>query len=606
MFMTTEIISTDVEVTGFGAIGRLLGGSDLLIIREGGSLTSIEGRPIEMSGDATLRVEGMVFKLDGVRPVINTETSGHATIDVAATGVILMARENRAIFLDAPTTLSNAGTIQSVGGRAIEAFADVILTNSGQIRAADWAVTINPSSAASTVVNSGRITGGTGPGDGSEEGHGIQLYSATTTIMNTGTIEGLGFGGDAIRLETGFLGAATIRIENHGTLRSQTAAAIDGTFNTRDGLFLLNTGLVVGATRAIDGTGVGDTVINHGLLAVTAEGATGVRLGEGGDTLRNHGVIETRVDLGTGGDVYDGRGAEQGGYILGSTGNDNLRGGAFDDSLYGGDDNDRVFGGAGDDEMFESAGLDSLFGGAGDDVIGVFGVEAASMSGGAGDDTIEGSLGADTLWGGAGDDSLNGGGGNDRYGVDSLGDTVTELATEGTADVVQSGTISLDLNSFANIEQALLTGLASLNLAGNGLANTLSGNAGANRLAGNGGADRLEGGSGADTLSGGLGTDRLIGGAGADRFVFASAADAGIGATSDRIDDFFSGFDRIDLSGLAGTQVFRGALALTGANQVRYDQTTGTLSGSTDADRAAEWSVSLAAGTRLVAGDLLL
>jgi Ca2+-binding RTX toxin-like protein len=406
--------------------------------------------------------------------------------------------------------------------------------------------------------------------------------------MNTGTIEGLGFGGDAIRLETGFLGAATIRIENHGTLRSQTAAAIDGTFNTRDGLFLLNTGLVVGATRAIDGTGVGDTVINHGLLAVTAEGATGVRLGDGGDTLRNHGVIETRVDLGTGGDVYDGRGADHGGYIL------------------GGDDNDRVFGGAGDDELLESAGFDTIFGGAGEDVIGVFGVEAASMSGGAGDDTIEGSLGADTLWGGAGDDSLNGGGGNDRYGVDSLGDTVTELATEGTADVVQSGTISLDLNSYSNIEQALLTGLASLNLAGNGLANTLTGNAGANRLAGNGGADRLEGGSGADTLSGGLGTDRLIGGAGADRFVFASAADAGLGARGDRIDDFFTGLDRIDLSGLAGTQVFRGALALTGANQVRYDQTTGTLSGSTDADAAAEWSVSLGAGTRLVAGDLLL
>lgn len=90
---------------------------------------------------------------------------------------------------------------------------------------------------------------------------------------------------------------------------------------------------------------------------------------------------------------------------------------------------------------------------------------------------------------------------------------------------------------------------------------------------------------------------------GADRFIFSSAAEAELGANGDRITDFIR---QLDPSSLAGLQLFRGAAALTGANQVSYDQTTGVLSGSTDADAAAEWSITLVSRPVLTAVDFIL
>lgn len=69
-------------------------------------------------------------------------------------------------------------------------------------------------------------------------------------------------------------------------------------------------------------------------------------------------------------------------------------------------------------------------------------------------------------------------------------------------------------------------------LIGNDVSNTLTGNAGNDLLAGEGGADKL------------------WGGAGADIFVYFAQSDS-TAASADRLMDFTSGEDRIDLSGLA-------------------------------------------------------
>ena len=84
------------------------------------------------------------------------------------------------------------------------------------------------------------------------------------------------------------------------------------------------------------------------------------------------------------------------------------------------------------------------------------------------------------------------------------------------------------------------------NLTGSTFADALTGDADANLLSGGDGDDALSGAEGDDVLVGGAGADRLDGGAGSDTFRYVSPSDSPIGS-SDRIADFASGQDRIDL-----------------------------------------------------------
>lgn len=87
------------------------------------------------------------------------------------------------------------------------------------------------------------------------------------------------------------------------------------------------------------------------------------------------------------------------------------------------------------------------------------------------------------------------------------------------------------------------------------------GGSGADRIIGNEVANQLSGNAGNDVLIGGGGADVLLGGAGADTFVFTAITDS-TSSARDRIGDFATGVDRIDLSaidanlGLAGDQAF--------------------------------------------------
>ena len=99
-------------------------------------------------------------------------------------------------------------------------------------------------------------------------------------------------------------------------------------------------------------------------------------------------------------------------------------------------------------------------------------------SGGA--DSLAGGTGNDTLDGEAGIDSMAGGAGNDTYVVDTIGDTVSESAGEGTDQVRSSVTWTLG----ADLENLVLLGAAGTNGTGNTLANFITGNNAANVLAG--------------------------------------------------------------------------------------------------------------------------
>ncbi|WUR13860.1 M10 family metallopeptidase C-terminal domain-containing protein [[Empedobacter] haloabium] len=188
---------------------------------------------------------------------------------------------------------------------------------------------------------------------------------------------------------------------------------------------------------------------------------------------------------------------------------------------------------------------------------------ANTLDGAAGDDILEGGAGTDHLLGGAGGDLLNGGRGadvleggtgDDVYIVDDAGDVVLELADGGNDRVITAqATWQLD----GGIEQLRFTGTGAFAGTGSELDNILVGGAW---------NDRLDGGAGNDTLVGGAGSDTLTGGAGNDTFVLR------LSASADRVTDFVSGSDRLEIDagrGASLTIVTRAAADLTQAAAAR-------------------------------------
>jgi VCBS repeat-containing protein len=115
-------------------------------------------------------------------------------------------------------------------------------------------------------------------------------------------------------------------------------------------------------------------------------------------------------------------------------------------------------------------------------------------------------------------------------------------------------------------------------------------------------ANRLVGGRGADYLCGLEGKDTLKGGEGADRFDFNSVQEMGLWKTADRIVDFQTGLDRIDLRTIDANEGRRGnqnfawvdaadlGAAFTGkAGQLRF--VDGRLEGDTDGDGRADFHI---------------
>jgi VCBS repeat-containing protein/YD repeat-containing protein len=199
--------------------------------------------------------------------------------------------------------------------------------------------------------------------------------------------------------------------------------------------------------------------------------------------------------------------------LVGNAQANTIDGGAGADMMIGGQGNDSYVVDQAGDRVVEAAseGVDQVS--ASIDYVLLENVEQLTLTGNAVkatgntlDNLLFGNAQANIIDGGAGNDRMEGGTGDDRYTVDAAGDTVVEAAGGGTDTVYASTTVTL-----ANeVENLVLTGMASLDGTGNAGNNVLVGNTAANRLAAGAGNDVLAGGQGDDTLDGGAGNDLYL------------------------------------------------------------------------------------------------
>ncbi len=291
--------------------------------------------------------------------------------------------------------------------------------------------------------------------------------------------------------------------------------------------------------------GDGNDVLDGGTGADRLNGGTGADAmtgGTGADTYVVDDAGDTVIELvGAGTDTVEtsisytltanvenltllGNGAAVTG--TGNSLNNIITGNSAANTLSGLDGADTLYGWAGNDTLLGGNGTDTLDGAAGNDVL----------EGGADNDVLNGGAGHDRLDGGTGADAMTGGAGIDTYVVDNAGDTVVELAGDGTDTVEASITHTLA----ANVENLVLTGGAAINGTGNSLGNSLTGNGAANVLSSGGGSDTMTGGLGGDTF----------------RF---DQDDIGAGLVVDRVLDLtFADGDVIDLSAIDADSVTGG------------------------------------------------
>ncbi|MBX3578903.1 MAG: hypothetical protein KF723_17025 [Rhizobiaceae bacterium] len=294
--------------------------------------------------------------------------------------------------------------------------------------------------------------------------------------------------------------------------------------------------------------------------------------------------------------------------LTGNSGHNVLDGRGGADTMIGGGGNDTYIVDSAGDVVAEAAnaGLDTVESsvsfvlGANVENIVLTGSAAINATGNALANDMTGNGAANVLDGGAGGDTMRGGTGNDTYVVDSVLDSVIELAGQGT-DTVRSSLAATTLG--LNVENLVLLGRAHLKGTGNTLKNVMTGNVGNNTLSGLGGNDTLSGlggndlldgglgndtlngGAGNDRLNGGLGVDRLTGGAGNDSFIFNVALRP---AHRDLITDFNVGNDRALLERDVFTKVgplgvlkagafALGARATEADDRIIYNKATGAL-----------------------------
>ena len=137
-------------------------------------------------------------------------------------------------------------------------------------------------------------------------------------------------------------------------------------------------------------------------------------------------------------------------------------------------------------------------------------------------------------------------------------------------------------------------------------------------LSGGGGNDTLIGGAGSDKLIGGAGVDNLTGGGSGDTFVFLLGDSSAASGQHDKITDFVSGADDIDLSGydaISGTAGYDQFKFLATASfdgsagelNYFYNSSLGvtTLQGDTNGDKIADFAIDLTGNVAISLSDLM-
>jgi Ca2+-binding RTX toxin-like protein len=255
------------------------------------------------------------------------------------------------------------------------------------------------------------------------------------------------------------------------------------------------------------------------------------------------------------------------------------------------------------------------------------------LTGGTSNDSLNGGKGNDKLNGGAGSDIMLGGAGDDTYYVDTSSDKVYETTSTssttnaGGTDLVYSS-VSFNLNAYTGVkfvENLTLTGSSNINATGNSLANQITGNSKNNKLDGGSGNDVLNGGAGSDFLTGGAGSDKLYGGSDTvrDVFDFNAITESKVGTARDKVYDFVTKIDKIDLSGIdantatakTGDQGFTFNNTTAKANSVWYkvvdvDGSSATkdivIYGDVDGNTTADFEIGLVGVTSIAATDFVL
>lgn len=460
---------------------------------------------------------------------------------------------------------------------------------------------------------------------------GGYLGAVLTAIAN-GTTNSV-YGGEAVALTVNDSGGIDT-IDVSFSSANQVLNLGQERFSNIDGL-IGNLAIARGTVIEHGTTGSGnDTLIGNGAANRLHGGAGADRLfgGAGNDTLYGDAGVDTMLG-GSGNDTYVVENASDRVYETTTAGGTTNAGGY--DTIYSqvslnltaytgvsfverlilqGTSNIGGYGNALNNSITGNSGANTLSGAVGNDVL----------HGAAGNDLIYGGSGNDTLYGDVGADSMLGGSGNDSYAVDSALDQVFETTTTasttdaGGADRIYSS-VSIDLNAYNGVrfvEHLTLQGSANINGLGNALNNSISGNGGANTLRGLAGNDSLGGGGGADQIEGGAGTDSMYAGVDTARdvFVFRSIAESVVGANRDRIYQFDSGEDDINVNFidantvLAGDQNFAFSTGGAAANSIWVvDSAADVLvRGDVNGDGVFDFEIFVASVDTLLASDFVL
>lgn len=385
---------------------------------------------------------------------------------------------------------------------------------------------------------------------------GTGVDTATVNLVTDGadTID-LGGGNDTINLSS--TGATQIRLTLTSAEVGNGSASDSNSMANQDG------GLAIRA-QAEDSNGD----LTGSVLRTDDEGVTFVAAA--GTTLDVRDLVSgiargdqfTRAVFGTNASETIG--------TLGQTANVYINGGSGNDSLRGGIGNDVLVGGAGNDQFRGGAGMDMILGGAGNDRLfadlNTDGPDRNDLGAGldrvmitaAGAPQIRMTFISSEVGNGSATTPSPIEGEDPRLAVvlqtEGLIDfpfgTDSRYDDEGTIFMVTGGTTFDIRDAATGTQRGDDFTIAHLGEAGDDIANHASETAnvyvnagmGNDRVATGSGEDFLVGGMGDDRLNGGQGMDQLLGGAGADIFTFSGMAG------DDRVLDFVSGTDRIDLS----------------------------------------------------------
>lgn len=468
-----------------------------------------------------------------------------------------------------------------------------VLNGSGALIGSAYGDQITGGTASDVLIGHGgadRLAGG--PGAANELYGGLGNDTFVVEVVGDTIVEYAGEGHDTV--ETA-LGSYTLR-DHLEVLTYTGSGAFVGSGNAANNLITGRAGADVllgldgndtlngwaGAPNELHGGAGDDTYIVQVAGDTLIEAA-----GAGTDTVKTTlttyvltaANVENLTFIGAG--AFTGTGNALNNVITGGAGADRLAGRGGVDQLIGGaglDTADYAAAAAGVDVRLNIglarndgdgatdtlSGIENLAGSAFDDLL-VGDAGGNVLSGGEGRDTLLGLDGNDTLAGGPGvANQMQGGRGDDLYIVSAVGDSIVELAGEGT-DRVETTLVKFKLA--AHVEVLTYTGTAAFTGLGNDLGNTIAGGAARDLLLGYAGDDILIGGAGA--------ANELYGGQGDDTYVVSVAGDTIVEVAGEGVDTVQTALSAYTLRANVENLTYTGAGAFTGTGNAGLNVLTG-------------------------------